>query len=98
MRPGRKHRFETGNELAPQPDTRLGQSRAHRPLERDDISVLGRQANLEPNRTVHLEPLQALVLRQHRQRDGWGTPRSAPVSTDVGMLTILPRPIDGMKA
>ncbi len=35
-----------------------------------DIGVLARQADLEPGRTLHREPLHALAPRQHRQRDG----------------------------
>lgn len=57
----REGRFESPDHLVPEPYPDLSESRADRPLERADVGVLGRQADLERDRTLHREPLQMLA-------------------------------------
>ncbi len=43
--------------FAPESDADLDEGLADRPLQRADVRVVGRQANLDRHRTLHLEPL-----------------------------------------
>jgi hypothetical protein len=48
--------FEPPDEHVPEPDADLGERADDRSLERTDIGVLGREADLERDRTLHREP------------------------------------------